>query len=172
MTETPANQAQYQVRFDWGLAGANRIAPGAHVVVWLDVLSLNPADPLEIAHDGALLSAGNAAGTAIADWVLQRQAELGDRAYVAVVAAGGPDGRFTVEDLLAAGAVVDALADAGIDFCSPEAASAAGAFQVLRNATSHLLTASVTGQELIAAGSGDVIDAARASAGTFTVLRD
>ncbi|GAA1844536.1 2-phosphosulfolactate phosphatase [Agromyces salentinus] len=31
-------QAKYQVRFDWGVAGAHRIAPGAHVVVLVDAL--------------------------------------------------------------------------------------------------------------------------------------
>ncbi len=87
--------------------------------------------------------------------------ELGDRAVVAVVAAGGPDGRFAVEDLLAAGAVIDAIAEAGIDYISPEAAAAVGAFTGLRNATAHVLSASVTGQELIAEHGRDIIAEAR-----------
>ena len=94
--------------------------------------------------------------TAVAEWILRRQAELGDRAMVAVIAAGEarPDGsvRFAVEDLLVAGAVIDALAEVGIDYSSPEAAAACAAYVGLKRATGHLLTASASGQELGAAG--------------------
>jgi len=38
-SSAPFGQAKYQVRFDWGAAGAERILPGAHVVVVVDVLS-------------------------------------------------------------------------------------------------------------------------------------
>ncbi|MDF2575602.1 MAG: hypothetical protein K0S05_2514, partial [Agromyces sp.] len=37
-TTTPFGQGKYQVRFDWGAAGAERIVPGAHVVVLVDAL--------------------------------------------------------------------------------------------------------------------------------------
>jgi len=88
----------------------------------------------------------------VAGAVLAHQEALGRRAMVALVAVGEthPDGslRFAVEDLLAAGAVVEALAALGVDFCSPEAAAAAAAFTGLRRATAHLLTASTTGQQL------------------------
>ena len=63
--------------------------------------------------------------------------------------AGGTDeGGFAVEDFLAAGAVIDALATVGIDFNSPEAASACAAYEGLRNATLHLTSASETGQRV------------------------
>jgi 2-phosphosulfolactate phosphatase len=39
----PFGQAKYQVRFDWGAAGAERIVPGAHVVVLVDALSFTTA---------------------------------------------------------------------------------------------------------------------------------
>lgn len=174
MTESiPSNQPQYQIRFDWGLAGAAAIAPGAHVVVWVDALPGGDADPASIQHDGALLVGGVGAREAIAQWVLQRQVELGDRVYIAVVAAGGPGGRFAVEDLLAAGAIIDAIAESGIDYLSPEAAAAVGAYAGLRNATAHVLSASVTGQEVIAEQGRDVIAAARErnDRETFEVLR-
>jgi len=158
---SPRNQPQYQVRFDWGVEGGNAIAPGAHIVVWADALPGGTADPLAIAHEGALLTGSVGSRTAIAAWVLERQVELGDRAIVAVVAAGGPDGRFAVEDLLAAGAVIDALADVGIDYISPEAAAAVGAYAGLRNATGHVLSACTTGQEVLAADGRAAIDAAR-----------
>jgi len=155
---SPRNQPQYQIRFDWGVEGARAIAPGAHIVVWAD--ALGGTEP-ELEHDGAIITGSVGSRAAIAAWVLDRQVELGDRATVAVVAAGGPDGRFAVEDLLAAGAVIDALAEVGIDYISPEAAAAVGAYAGLRNATGHVLSACVTGQEIIAAEGREPIDAAR-----------
>ncbi len=171
---SPRNQPQYQIRFDWGVDGANAIAPGAHIVVWADALAHGPADPLSITHDNAIITGSVGSRKAIAAWVLERQVELGDRATVAVVAAGGPDGRFAVEDLLAAGAVIDALAEVGIDYISPEAAAAVGAYTGLLYATGHVLSASVTGQEIIAADGRGPIDAARShnDAPEFTVLKE
>lgn len=154
-------QSQYQVRFDWGLEGAAAIAQGAHVLVWVDALPSDDApDPAGVDVPAIVLgSIGSRA--AVAEWVLARQTEIGDRAIIAVAAAGVRDGRFAVEDLVAAGAVIDAIADIGIDFTSPEAAAAVGAFSGLKNAASHVLTASVSGKELAAAGNRDAVDAAR-----------
>jgi 2-phosphosulfolactate phosphatase len=165
------NQPQYQIRFDWGVEGARAIAPGAHILVWADALG---DEPPSIEHDGAIITGSVGSRDAIAAWVLERQVELGDRATVAVVAAGGPDGRFAVEDLLAAGAVIDALADVGIDYISPEAAAAVGAYAGLRNATGHVLSACVTGQEIIAVEGRDPIDAARArnDSAAFAILKE
>jgi 2-phosphosulfolactate phosphatase len=120
--------------------------------------SLNGAT---IARSMAGRSAAIVAGSlrnrrAVADWALDRQGDLGDRFTIAVVAAGErrDDGsmRFAVEDLLGAGALIDALADVGIDYCSPEAAAAAAAFTGLKNATGHLIGASASGRELAEAG--------------------
>lgn len=168
---SPAAQSRYQVRFAWGAAGAAAIAADAHILVWVDVLpggAERPGAPAGV----AVLSGGAGAREGIADWILARQTELGDRAFVAVVAAGGPDGAFAVEDLVAAGAIIDALADRGIDFTSPEAAAAAGAWTALRNAGSHVLTASVAGQELLTSAGPEALDAARAAAASpeFAVL--
>ncbi|MCU1440748.1 MAG: hypothetical protein JWP85_1745 [Rhodoglobus sp.] len=171
---SPRNQPQYQIRFEWGIEGANAIAPGAHIVVWVDALPTGTADPQDIAHKNAIVAGSVGARKAIAHWVLERQVELGDRATVAVVAAGGPDGRFAVEDLLAAGAVIDALAEVGLDYISPEAAAAVGAYTGLRNATGHVLSACVTGQELLAAEGRGPIDAAREAndGAEFRILRE
>jgi 2-phosphosulfolactate phosphatase len=137
------------VRFDWGLEGADAIGDGADVIVWVD--QLGDVGTERLPEHGVVL------GTiqnrlALADWALERQGDLGDRFTIAVVAAGEirADGslRFAVEDLLAAGAVIDALADVGIDYCSPEAAAASAAFTGLRNATSHLISSSASGQAL------------------------
>src|SRR5690606_7170037 len=101
------------------------------------------------------------------------QAELGDRAFVAVVAAGGRGGAFAVEDLVSAGAVIDALGELGIDYTSPAAAAAAGAWAALRNAGSHAVSASVAGQLLLATEGPEALDAARAASASpdFEVVR-
>jgi hypothetical protein len=141
-------QTQYQVRFDWGIQGAQTIGTGADVIVWVDQLGeISTQLPAATVVHGTIQSR-----RALADWALVRQGDLGDRFTIAVVAAGEPrpDGslRFAVEDLLAAGAVIDALADAGIDYCSPEAAAAAASYTGLVNATSHLISSSASGQAL------------------------
>ena len=178
-------QQRYQVRFDHGVAGAARVAPGAHVVVVVDVLDghglLSRAEVLDrvagLLDDGAdLLSAtGASSADAVARHVLDRQAARGDRAVVAVVAAGAVDDdgfRPAVEDQLAAGAVVDALAAAGIDFSSPEAALVCAAAVSLRRASSHLLTASSSAVELAEAGHGDAVAEARAGRAGTSIHRE
>jgi phosphosulfolactate phosphohydrolase-like enzyme len=173
-------QAKYQVRFDWAADGAAAVAADADVVVWVDALRGDDAQETRPAlpGDGAVLAAGLTDASAVARWILDEQVRLGRRAMVALVAAGGltPAGspRFAVEDLLAAGAVVDALAAVGIDYSSPEAAAACAAFTGLRGAVAHLLTASVSGQEQVAAGTplADIAAAGRlGTSDAVTVLR-
>jgi 2-phosphosulfolactate phosphatase len=157
-------QTQYQVRFDWGLDGAHAIAKGADVIVLVDVLELSKSPDVAAALDpGPAVIAGNLRNrTAIARWALERQGDKGDRFTIGIVAvAEAWDGggiRFAVEDLLAAGAIIDALADLGIDYCSPESAAASAAFTGLRNATGHLIGASASGRTLAAAGQRADID--------------
>jgi hypothetical protein len=171
----PSTQARYQVRLDGGVAGARRISSGADVIVWVDALPSVPP-PTAARRDEvlatmparpAVVSAGLADAPAVAGWILALQEALGRRAYVAVVAAGAveSDGswRAASEDQLAAGAVVDALAALGLDAASPEAAVACAAYQGLRPAVGHLVTASVSARRLDAAGHGELV--ARAVAG-------
>lgn len=146
MTEpAPRSQTNYQVRFDWGTAGAAAVAVDADVVAWIDELGSEPVPT------GARVTA-LAEAADFATWCLARQEQLGGRFRIAVVAAGAtqPDGslRFAVEDLLGAGAVIDAIAELGIDHQSPEAAAAAAAYTGLRTATRHLVNASVSAREL------------------------
>ena len=135
-----ASQVSYQVRFDWGAAGRDAIAVDADAVLWVDQL------------DGPEGSRTLEEADGIAAWALAEQERLGGRFRIAVVAAGveRADGslRFAVEDLLAAGAIIDAIAGVGIDHQSPEAAAAASAYRGLRNATRHLVNASVSAREL------------------------
>lgn len=141
----PRTQADYQVRFEWGASGAAAVGFEADVVAWIDEIGAEPAVPAG-AHPTSLAEAPD-----FARWCLARQAELGGRFRIAVVAAGAiqADGslRFAVEDLLGAGAVIDAIAELGIDHQSPEAAAAAAAYAGLRNATRHLVNASVSARE-------------------------
>jgi 2-phosphosulfolactate phosphatase len=151
-------QEQYQVRFEWGAEGARAIGPGADVLVLVDVLSDGPGFGDSLNASGAVIVEGSLRNcAAVARWAIERQAGKGDRFTVAVVAVGQPrDGgatRFALEDLLGAGAIIDALASVGIDYCSPEAAAAAAAFAGLRNATGHLIGAS-TGGRAVAQKSG------------------
>jgi 2-phosphosulfolactate phosphatase len=143
-----AEQQQYQVRFDWGTAGVTALA-AADIVVWVDEL---PGPGLRVPSTEAALVmvASLATADAVADAILAAQSERGERTSIAVIAAGAQrhDGsaRFAVEDLLAAGAVIDALAARGIDHSSPEAAAACASYTGLRRATGHLISASVTAQ--------------------------
>ncbi|MEO7006570.1 MAG: 2-phosphosulfolactate phosphatase [Terrimesophilobacter sp.] len=176
--EDPHSQYRYQVRFEWGAVGAATVGIGVDVIVWVDVLDTEATfvpdaadshvqaiatDPLrDILPQAAVVAGGFRNRTAVAQWVLDQQAVKGDRFTVAVIAAGGvrADGtsRFTVEDMLAAGAVVDALAGVGIDYCSPEAAAACAAFTTLTRASAHLVSASGSGQQLIDLGRRSDVD--------------
>lgn len=191
-------QEQYQVRFAWGTGGAERITHGAHLVVWVDVLLTTPDPAAQRravrnatarVPDGPEVVLGHLANAgAIAERVTGLQAERGDRCVVAVVAAGlhhpgalddaaeaageavdvaeAPD--FAVEDLLAAGAVVDALAAVGIDHTSPEAAAACAAYTGLRRAVKHLVSASESAGVL----GRDHVHAALAAGPELVVLRE
>ena len=182
MSDSPAPFAQtkYQVRFDQGTAGAARIGAGVDVLVWVDVLAEAPADdsvtdaagmealatapvalgepqvPAEVVEavpaTAAVLVAGLVDARAAAAALLAEQERLGRRASLAIVAAGRADGGFAADDVLAAGAVIDALAELGIDDTSPEAAVACAAFTGLRRAVAHLTTASGAGRAAVAAG--------------------
>jgi hypothetical protein len=170
------HQERYQVRFEWGETGARRITPDAHAVVVVDELDGHgQASAAQLAAAIAEASGGSAAvfcateasASDAATRILGLQTDLGNRAVVAIVAAGSLDAdgyRVAVEDALAAGAVVDALAALGIDFTSPEAAMVCAGWQGLRKATGHLLTASVSAAGVGGAVRGDADAGAGAGA--------
>jgi 2-phosphosulfolactate phosphatase len=184
----PAAQAKYQVRFDLGVDGVRRVGDGVHVVVWVDQTATDaaagaPADPPQVPPavldavpaGAAVLVANLRDASGAAAWILAEQERLGRRAYLAVVGAGRVDGGFAADDVLAAGAVVDALIGLGIDDTSPEAAVASAAYAGLRRAVAHLATASAAGREAIAAGADPAAlrrDAASDAAATARVVRE
>lgn len=170
-------------RMPWGAAPLARSAGGADanegaVAVVERAVSLVPP-PLVLI--GALRNA-----SAVADAVLAAQHRRAARTSTAVIACGarvrgaGEDPaapRFAVEDLLGAGAIIDALGERALDHTSPEAAAACEAFRGLRGATRHLLTASGSGQELFARDGDDARDRILAAAAVdavacVPVLRD
>ncbi|MFS0734074.1 2-phosphosulfolactate phosphatase [Microbacterium sp. 1P10UB] len=175
----PFAQSRYQVRFEWGTEGLDRLAP-ADIVVVIDVLMFSTAMTDAAARgiavgfdDDAVTGSANGApvaaraaesdalvligclrnASAVAEAVLVEQRRRGERTSISLIAAGERDPagvRFAIEDLLAAGAIGDALSLRGVDHTSPEAALAIEAFRGLRGALRHLLTAGGTGQRLIA----------------------
>lgn len=166
---TAESQHRYQVRFDVGLDGARRIGESAHLLVWCDVLAAVPVPLDALPAHLQIIDARFGATGAIAQQLLAVQAARGERTMVAVIAAGSlnsaapgsaPQG-IPIEDHLLAGAVVDALGAVGIDATSPEAAVAAAAFQGLRGAVGHLITASVGGQAFAAERGPEAMRAAR-----------
>jgi 2-phosphosulfolactate phosphatase len=155
-TFPPASQGKYQIRFDQGDAGLARIAGGVDLVVWVDALAdasaASRALPSGLVPDSAaIVAAGLTDAPAVAAWILAEQERLGRRVYVAIVAAN--DGAsFAVPDVLAAGAVVDALITLGLDDTSPEAAVVSAAFGGLKRAVRHLTAASAQGRQALADG--------------------
>ncbi|KHK99554.1 hypothetical protein LK09_02730 [Microbacterium mangrovi] len=173
---SPLDQSRYQVRLEQGAEGLRRLAR-ADVVVVVDLLdaslrSIDAAaagDVLKVAelpddvratiaaaHGSLVLVAGLRNASAVADAVLAEQERRGERTGIAVVAST-PGGRVAVENQLAAGAVVDALAARGLDHSSPEAAVACEGFRALRGAVRHMVTAGGTGQSLLDAGQRAVV---------------
>jgi 2-phosphosulfolactate phosphatase len=149
----------YQVRFEWGIAGLQALAGHSDVLVLADALPSVPlgsaegrTEPPTSLASHRVIHATFRNRKAVADWVVKQQEEKGDRFSVAVIGVGEvrADGslRPAVEDLLAAGAVIDALSDAGIDHCSPEAGAASAAFVGMKRTLKHVLSGSESGQAL------------------------
>lgn len=151
----------------------------AHAASWNGAaIAARAAEP---APQPTVVLGGLRNAAAVAGAVLAEQHRRGARTSVAVIAAGertsrepGADLRFAVEDLLGAGAVIDALGALGLDHTSPEAAAACEAFRGLRAATRHLLAASGSGQALLARGAGDEVRAAAEvdASASVPILRD
>jgi hypothetical protein len=156
-----SEQARYEVRFDWGASGAEAVGGDADVIVWVDAIQ-PPAGSVDVEGSaglaelpgaGAVIDASLPTAAAAARWILTLQEELRLRLSIAVIAAGevrtDPAGgadrlRFAVEDLLAAGAVIEHLAELGLDATSPEAAAAAAAYVGLRPGLGHIMSACVS----------------------------
>ncbi|MGI9821866.1 2-phosphosulfolactate phosphatase [Agromyces sp. Marseille-Q5079] len=60
-------QAKYQVRFDWGVEGAARILPGAHIVVLVDALLATTLAVVAAEHGETFAVSAHAGGDAARD---------------------------------------------------------------------------------------------------------
>ncbi|WP_298323707.1 2-phosphosulfolactate phosphatase [Haloactinopolyspora sp.] len=112
----------------------------------------------QVAGAGAdVLAASLRNRSAVARWLAERLATEPETA-VTLVAAGErwPDGslRPAVEDLWGAGAVVSALLSQGVTSMSPEAHTAAAAFDAVRSSIAQALSTCSSGRELTIAGFG------------------
>jgi 2-phosphosulfolactate phosphatase len=159
------------------------VAAGERVLLDDDAhaVSINGAPAAgRAAEDDALVLLGclrNASAVAAA--IADEQDGRGARTSVSIIAAGERIGsdhmspvRF-VEDLLGAGAIIDALGEHGIDHTSPEAAAAVEAYRGLGGGVRHLIGASGSGQELLARGEqDDVVRAAEVDAETAVPVLD
>lgn len=134
--------------FEWGLDGL-RASP-ADVTVIADAGDTARGEELHAlaladASRRVVLCADQDNAGSIASACLAAQAELGERASIAIIGVGDewPSGalRPSAADELVAGAVVDSLCDAGIDFHSPACAVASAAYVSLRRAVRHLASA-------------------------------
>ncbi|MET0989181.1 MAG: hypothetical protein ABWY54_00895 [Glaciihabitans sp.] len=163
-------QNRYQIRLEWTAAGAHVLAEAADVdvYVWVDALADRSERTIaSLPPRGAVIDGSIESAAAVAAWIVELQRQLARRVVVALIAAGDSreDGstRFTIEDLLAAGAIIDQLNKLGLDATSPEAAVAEAAFLQLKPAVSHLVSASVSGREaatpIVARVSGDLVAA-------------
>ena len=138
-------QQRYQVRFDWGVPGAEAVADDADVLVWLDALDADAGAP----RGAPGRPGGRRRPASPAPWRRRTgssrcRSACSGAPWSRSIAAGAPRGagvRFAAEDLLAAGAVTDALESRGIDAMSPEAAVADAAYRTLARAVASLLAA-------------------------------
>lgn len=116
----PLGQAKYQVRFDWGVAGARRILPGAHVVVLVDALLFTTAavveaergadaqpdvdevmhaDPARDAHAAGLAASLAASGLMVLAASLRNRTAVAER----ILALQEARGQRTIVAIVAAG---------------------------------------------------------------------
>jgi len=158
-------QERYQVRFEWAEAGARAIGADADVLVWVDAIVEPGAATAQESVPAArvVLTSDLSEAHAVAQWIIDYQVRRGERISIAIVAAGSSRAgapRFAVEDLLAAGAIIDRLAALGLDATSPEAAAAEAAYRGLGRATAHLMSASTTAVERQLAPSAVRVDTA------------
>lgn len=142
-------QGQYQVRF--GSASDSTLVEAGDLDLLIRASAFEAATG-QIGGSAPIIRSSFNNRSAVARRVLEEQAEKEGRFVVAIVVDSDSQTGTAVGDFLAAGAVIDALAELGIDYCSPEAAAACIAFQGLRPSIGHILSASVGGRALSETG--------------------
>lgn len=141
------NKSQYQVNCVWGISGALRIGTIPDVVIWIDVIDSVAEKDINLTNfsvNSRILQAGLRDAFAVADWVADFQLLEQRRVEVLLVCAGEKE--HNIEDQLAAGAIIERLAQRGLDALSPEAAVANAAYSGLSAVMTHLIKASESGR--------------------------
>lgn len=136
----------YQVHFGWGITALKKYLDSADVIVWVDVLGDTefPDELVSSTSSVQILFSNLEESYAVADWAVNYQLSQQRRLVFAVIGAGPAD--VALEDFLAAGAVIERLAQQGMDALSPEAAVANASFVSLEKAVGHLIAASENGR--------------------------
>lgn len=162
----PHSQQVYQLRLGWGEHALATLAT-SDIVIIVDAIQ-REGSAVALATKAAsqpgrpavfIASLRNASATAEA--AVAEQIERGSRTSINLVLCG-ENGRFAVEDYLAAGAIADSLSARGIDHSSPEVAVAIEGFRPLTRALKHLFSACGAGAELSALGRAEEVRAAAA----------
>ena len=184
------SQSTYQIRLGWGPEGISQLAKSGIVIIVDAIESDDARDTevpdveardadafagvrpagsssaralalkaAALPHEPMVFTASLRNATATANAVYEEQVVRGGRTAINLILAGD-DGRFAVEDYLAAGAIANALSERGLDHSSPDVAVAIEGFRPLTRALKHLFSASAAGLAEAEAGRRDKAKAA------------
>lgn len=161
----------YQVVCGWGPNALTKVAHSADVIIWVNSLNL----PQYSGHlddfppSTSVISCNLEASFAAAEWAYDKQMRVGRRLLIAVLCADSAG--VSVPDFLAAGAVIERLAQLGLDALSPEAAVLNASFLKLSPVMNQLVSASHAVRESESPTGRWAIDE-NAGISSLTVLRD
>jgi hypothetical protein len=161
----------YQVVSGWGPNALSTVAHSADVIIWVNALNLLEYAPVltDFPFTASVIECDLQASFAAAHWAFDKQMKEGRRLLIAVVCADSSG--VSVPDFLSAGAVIERLAQLGLDALSPEAAVLNASYLKLSPVMSHLISASLSVRELQNPKGSWAIDE-NADISSLTVLRD
>lgn len=161
----------YQVICGWGPNALSTVAHSADVIIWVNALNLPEHAPqlTDFPSSASVIECDLHSSFAAANWAFDKQLQLGKRLLIAVLCADSSV--VSVPDFLAAGAVIERLAQLGLDALSPEAAVLNASYLKLSPVMSNLISASLAVRESENATDNWVIDE-DADYSSLTVLRN
>jgi hypothetical protein len=133
----------YQVISGWGPNALSTLAHSADVIIWVNALNLPEFTPelTDFPSSASVIECDLQSSFAAANWAFDKQLQLGTRLLIAVLCADSSG--VSVPDFLAAGAVIERLAQLGLDALSPEAAVLNASYLKLSPVMSNLISASL-----------------------------
>lgn len=161
----------YQVISGWGPNALSTVANSADVIIWVNALNLPEyaAKLTNFPSSASVIECDLQASFAAAEWAYDKQIREGRRLVIAVLCADSVG--VSVPDFLASGAVIERLAQLGLDALSPEAAVLNASFLKLSPVMRHLISASLAVRDSEIPPSNWVIDE-NADISSLTVLRN